>query len=158
MNTLEERFWSKVEKRGPEECWNWKAGCAWGYGRLKVAGKRVAAHRLAWELLVGPIPANMCVLHAPNVCHNRKCVNPAHLRLGTQKENMADRKRDGTGAEGEKSSLAKLTEAKVAKIRSLYAKGGVTQTEIAKAYGVSIATISLIVNGKRWTQTYAEAA
>ena len=158
MNTLEERFWSKVEKRGPTECWLWTAGGVTGYGQFRVAGKLVLAHRLAWEMAVGPIPADLCVLHAPIVCHNRKCVNPAHLRLGTNTENMADRKRDGTGAEGEKNGAAKLTEAKVAEIRSLYARGDVTQGKIAKAYGVSRALISDIVNGKRWTQTYAEAS
>ena len=156
MNTLEERFWAKVDKRDESGCWNWTAGCCRGYGAFGVAGKMVKAHRLAWELAVGPIPADMHVLHAPLVCHNRKCINPAHLRLGTQKENMADRKKDGTEADtrGEKNGAAKLTEAKVAEIRSFYAKGGVTQTAVAKAYGVSRRLIYKIVRGKGWTHTY----
>ena len=118
----------------------------------------VRAHRMAWELLVGPIPANMCVLHAPLVCHNRKCVNPAHLRLGTKAENMADRKKDGTEfvpfTRGEKSGNATLNETMVGDIRGFYAKGGVTQGEIARAYGVSNQLISRIVLGTSWSHTY----
>ena len=156
MNTFEERFWAKVDKRGPTECWNWVASCARGYGKLWIAGKMVYAHRLAWELAIAPIPADLCVLHAPLVCHNRKCVNPAHLRLGTQKENMADRKKDGTEPDrrGEKHGMAKLNEVMVADIRGFYAKGDVTQKEIAKAYGVSRRQISHIVRGKNWSHTY----
>ena len=155
MNTLEERFWSKVEKRDETGCWLWTASCgSTGYGHIKVAGKVVKAHRVAWEMAVGTIPANMHVLHAPLVCHNTRCVNPAHLRLGTNAENQADKKKDGTGNEGEKCVTAKLTEAKVAEIRGFYAKGDVTQTEIAVAYGVSHQLISFIVRGKNWTHSY----
>ena len=58
-----------------------------GYGRLGVAGKTHRVPRLAWEVLVGPIPPGRLVLHN---CHNRKCCNPKHLRLGTQSENIQD--------------------------------------------------------------------
>ena len=157
--TFEERFWAKVDKRDETGCWNWTASRYKGYGKLMVAGKTVYAHRTAWELLVGPIPAGMHVLHAPNVCHNRKCVNPAHLRLGTNAENVADRKKDGTQnyTQGEKHGMAKLNEVMVADIRGFYAKGDVTQKEIARAYGVEQSQISDIVRGKSWAHTYKAA-
>jgi hypothetical protein len=78
--TFEERFWAKVEKT--ESCWNWTAGTfATGYGSFD-SHKR--AHRVAYELLVGEIPDGMVLDH---VCHNRRCVNPGHLRVATVKQN-----------------------------------------------------------------------
>lgn len=74
-----------------------------GYGRLKISlGDRqsfrfTSAHRFAWELTNGPIPDGMNVLHA---CDNRACCNPAHLFLGTQKDNMIDMHAKGRGAKG----------------------------------------------------------
>lgn len=85
-------------------CWEWQLGKdRVGYGRLKVQlGSRsefryTSAHRYAWELFRGPIPAGLNVLHR---CDNRPCCNPAHLFLGTQKENIDDMHRKGRGPRG----------------------------------------------------------
>ena len=84
MRTPEQRFWAKVDKVW--EHWLWKRGRDGpGYGKLKVNGKSVGAHRYAYELLVGPVPAAMELDH---LCRIRHCVNPDHLEVVTRKENI----------------------------------------------------------------------
>ena len=94
-----QRFWDKVNKNAPNGCWNWTAttvtrtGTVY-YGRFSLNGKVVIAHRVAWELENGPIPEKMLVLHK---CDNGLCVNPDHLFLGTQRDNMLDMYKKGRG-------------------------------------------------------------
>lgn len=85
--SVEERFWAKVEKAGPEDCWEWRAGKnTKGYGRFYLGGKRhIFAHRYSYELLVGPIPEGLVTDH---LCRNPGCVNPAHLEPVTNRENI----------------------------------------------------------------------
>jgi hypothetical protein len=71
-------FWAEVDKNGPCGCWLWRAGRSDGYGQLNVDGYYVMAHRIAYELLVGPIPRRGRVGH---MCGARHCVNPDHLEL-----------------------------------------------------------------------------
>jgi len=86
--SLEERFWAKVDRRGPDDCWEWRAyRRPNGYGQfdtLKVLGTNLA-HRAAYLLLVGPIPAGLTLDH---LCRNRGCVNPSHLEPVTAGENV----------------------------------------------------------------------
>jgi hypothetical protein len=97
--TLLERFWVKVDKRGPDECWPWRgAQGAGGYGTIRRAGGGNApAHRIAYELFVGPIPVGLDIdhtCHDPETCAggdgcpHRGCVNPAHLEPLTHRENV----------------------------------------------------------------------
>ncbi len=88
---LEERFRSRVDVKGPDDCWEWTAGkIPGGYGAVwdNSIGRHRHAHRLAWELANGPIPDGLWVLHR---CDNPPCCNPAHLWLGTQHDNDMDR-------------------------------------------------------------------
>lgn len=144
MKGAKERFESKFEKT--DGCWNWLFGKTWvGYGKFFVNGKTLHAHRYAYELYVGPIPVGMDILHS---CDNRACVNPAHLRPGTHKENMDERDRKGRGNPpvGVRASTSKLTEDQVTAI--FHDKR--TQQVIAAEYGIYQSLVSKIKNGERW--------
>jgi uncharacterized Zn-finger protein len=87
FGSVEERFWAKVDRRGPDDCWPWLAGRDYlGYGAFsRVRAKTERAHRVGYELLVGPIPEGLQLDH---LCRNTSCVNPAHLEPVTNRENV----------------------------------------------------------------------
>ena len=142
-----ERFWNKVNKQAENGCWEWAAyRIRGGYGQFKLDGTMELAHRTSWMFEHGPIPAGLLVLHH---CDNPSCVNPAHLFLGTQADNMRDKAEKGRASRlpGESNGMAKLTEADVHAIRS----DNRSQRTIAADYGVGKTMIGDIKNRKNWT-------
>lgn len=142
------RFWDKVDKTG--DCWEWKAALnEHGYGMIGMNGGMRRAHRLSWEFRYGKIPDGLFVLHK---CDNPKCVNPDHLFLGNQTDNMHDCSLKGrtknTPQLGEKNVFAVLDRFKVLEIRAL--DGIMLQKDIAKTYNVKDSAISKIILRRTW--------
>lgn len=135
------RFWAKVKKT--ETCWLWTASSIRGYGqfhlpRTDYGQHTVYAHRYAWTITNGPIVDDLQVLHR---CDVPLCVNPDHLFLGTQPDNLADARRKGRLRDG--AHLIKLSPADVVAIRSRYVRGHVHL--LAAEFGVCAATITRAV-------------
>lgn len=147
--TLEERFWSKVDKSG--DCWTWQGTRGHhGHGALKVAGSMVAAHRLSWEFANGAIPPGAYICHR---CDNPPCVRPDHLYAGDATTNMSDRveRGDPNGwMRGEDHGNAVLAESDVTDIRNLYQTGQWTQRELAARFGVAQVNVGRIVRREQW--------
>lgn len=151
---LAERLWEKVAVGDPNSCWLWRGTRnSHGYGQIRDDSRRwLRAHRVAWTLTRGPIPAGLHVCHH---CDVPLCCNPDHLFLGTHQDNMSDCVQKGRHSSpplcpGTSHGAAKLTEANIVEIRRVYAGGGVTQRELANLYGVTQGNIHLVVSGKHW--------
>ena len=139
-----ENVLKKIKSGEKTECWLWQAGKDKdGYG---VFGKSLKAHRVYYEIMFGEIPFGMKVCHK---CDNPSCVNPYHLFLGTQNDNIQDMVKKNRQNKGTEVNCAKLNEIKVIYIRMLNELGW-TQIKIAKEFNVSFQLISLIVNRKIW--------
>lgn len=154
IRPLAERFWEKVAKRSADECWEWTA-CrnANGYGTIGSGGRKgraVLAHRVSYEIHFSPIPGGLCVLHS---CDNPSCVNPAHLHLGTNFDNVQEAiERNLRWVHlGSKAGTAKLTEDDVRSIRLEYSQDPTSSLKsLAIKYGVSDPAIRMILTGKGW--------
>jgi hypothetical protein len=151
---IAERFWAKVTVAELDDCWEWQAARdTWGYGYFRVAHGDVMrrAHRVAWEISHGPIPDGMLACHT---CDNPPCVNPAHLFLGDDAANCADKVAKNRQSRtpphwGEASPGVKVSSEAVHQIRARYAAGGISQTELGRQYGISQTQVSRIVRGTR---------
>lgn len=147
-----DRLFRAVEVDKMTECWNWTGSKdTYGYGHMKVGAKLVLIHRLSYEIYRGSIPDTLHVLHK---CDNRACANPAHLFLGTNADNVADKiikgrqpRRPNIANRGSGNGYAKLSESDT---MAILKANNVSQRELADRYGVSITQISRIRSGKRW--------
>lgn len=144
ITSFDERFESKCEPIPVTGCVIWLGHVGHsGHGQVFFNGKLERTHRVAWIKANGDIPEGVSVLHK---CDVASCVNPNHLFLGTQKDNMSDMRLKNRGAIGSMLSQTKLNTEKVKKILS--DNRGVTF--IARDYGVTPATIDAIRTGKTW--------
>jgi hypothetical protein len=175
------RFWSKVRKSVPEECWEWQGRFdKGGYGVFTLRhGKSVKAHRFAYEIRYGPMEPDKFACHK---CHNRRCCNYDHIYQGTPKDNSRDMVESGRSVSGQKwhethlrngmqgdnhwtklhperlkpkkgegNPQSKLSQAKVNEIRQKYSNGNISQARLAKEYGISQSHIQRVISGVRWS-------
>lgn len=146
LESAKRRFERRLLRDGENGCWEWSGFVKPdGYVQVRVGRRRPYAHRLFWEINVGEIPEGMHLLHR---CDNRRCVNPAHLFLGTHQDNMRDRNEKGRqGCGGHQKR--KLTVEDVQEIKSLSGRG-LSYKEVAARYEVSWCAIRAIWTGKTW--------
>ncbi len=151
--SLESRFWKYAGTYRGEGCWNWSGPIKPnGYGMIQESRKvrqtrrPMHAHRVSYALHFGPVPEGLQVCHH---CDNRRCVNPAHLFIGTQLENSHDAMRKGRIKRGITHFNAKLTPAIVKAIRGAVARGVPPQT-LANLYGVNPTTINGVNSRRSW--------
>ncbi len=166
------KFWSYVDKRGPDECWPYVGGVSsTGYGAFcvkRVTRLTIGAHRIALFLHTGMDCAPLFTCHSCDERYPigdisyRRCCNGAHLFPGTHEDNMADMVAKGRGVagrpiaryrsySGEGNPFVRLTEADVLSIRAAYAVGGISQRELAEKFKTTHANIGYIVRRLHWT-------
>ena len=140
-----EYFVRKVRIGLPDECWEWRGrGLGDHYGKWAHAGTHRNAHRATYELFYGPIEEGQ----VNHTCDNKRCCNPDHLYLGSQSDNMRDVVKRGLFANQKGKSL--LNESRIREIRRLL-RLGESHSSIAKRFGVSRSTVTVINRNRSWT-------
>lgn len=148
-DSFEKRFWSKVEKAGPDDCWMWTASFRNGYGAIKHQNKVHSAHRVAFVLTKGDPPkGKQLICHK---CNNSACCNPAHLYAGTHEDNRLDVVKSGTAepACGEAHPFAVLNESTVASIWTMH-RSGMQSPAIAKELNLNRRTVFSVISKRSW--------
>lgn len=143
--TAEVRFWKYVDKQGDNDCWDWIGAINQsGYGSFSNMGKRVGSHRFSYELHNGSIPEGMFVCHS---CDNRRCVNPAHLWIGTNQDNIDDMYSKGRDyhIEGELVLNAIFTDAEAARLREEFEALHITIAEFSRLHNVKPVTMRTLL-------------
>lgn len=153
---MPDRFWLKVDVRGPEECWEWKAAYrnathTHKYGAFWMNGRHHPANKIAWEIANGPMPEGMFACHS---CDNPGCCNPRHIFPGTTQENTADKMSKGRHPQGEAVHNARLKKQDIIEIRARKPVGRKApiglRDEIASKYGITKHYVTEIWAGKSW--------
>lgn len=150
------RFWRRVAIKGPQDCWLWKGKLNWcGQAQTHWEGQATLVHRIAMELHLGrPLVSPTRQLDKGEVvrhsCDCSFCVNPKHLRLGTQADNIKDRDYRNRTCRGEHRPASKLTKEEVIEIRRKYVPQRYGLVRLAEEYSVNFTTIDAIIKRKSW--------
>ena len=149
MKTMQERIWEKVIPVPESGCWLW-TGATFNHGRpqLRMGNRVVLAARQAYLAFRGQEPGDLCVCHK---CDTPGCINPAHLSVGSQRDNILDMHAKGRqhSNAGSRHGLHKVTEADVRLIRSR-GRAGESSHSIARDFPIAASTIRGILSGKEW--------
>lgn len=150
------RFIHLIENNGMSEqkCWHWLGDVnSQGYGRFSLRNKHTLAHRVSFNLFIGKIPIGLNICHT---CDNPICVNPHHLWVGSQSENLKDAVQKGRNytpdTKAHRNGNTSLTWQKVRAIRGMDEEGS-PKFMIAKIFGVSQSTVGNIVRNETWKET-----
>jgi hypothetical protein len=149
--SLEHRFWNKVDKTST--CWFWEGKKdKRGYGKLAlepgVTHREISAHRLSYQIHYGMFESSLFVCRQ---CDNPACVNPEHLFLGTNQDNVNDKVSKNRQLKGSQIHNSKLVEDDIIRIRHLWFVEKCPQSKIAEMFGIGAKAVSKIVTNKRWT-------
>lgn len=157
-SSIEDRLAELLDRSGgPDACWPFTGAVnKSGYGWVQIAGTSKGLHVWAYEAENGPVPDGLIVRHR---CDNRRCANPAHLVVGTHRDNMADKVERGRQSRfpGESSPTAVLTESQALAIRGRR-RAGARAADLAAEFGVSASLVYAIAAGKRWAHLEGLAA
>jgi len=153
-------LWSKVDKKGEDECWNWNGyKNNEGYGRTWIKDQGYYAHRVIFNLVF----PNVIELNAPkstddvgfllHTCDNPSCCNPKHLWVGTHADNMADKVAKGRSPDfsGDKGPRAKLSMSQAKEARQLK-KNGISAKDLAKQFGLSLSSMKTLLRGDSYKE------
>lgn len=144
-----EHFWDFVDKKSDDECWEWLGSHCSRYGRFRYDGKKITAHKFSYFLFTGYMPSS--TEYVCHKCDNIYCVNPHHLFLGTQFDNMQDMVRKGRNfdTKGENNGRCVISKDDVIKIRKLRLDG-LTYLEIQKQFPIRMTQIGRIIRNESW--------
>lgn len=150
-----ERVLGCISYGAKDDCWLWTGSVNnMGYGIASYGGHGRAAHRLIYELLIGPVPADLDCCH---ICDNPRCVRPDHMFIGTRKDNMQDAASKGRLRRGDRCPSAVLTEATVRQALASF-RAGRRICDIARDHGVNYKLMHSALRGPSWQWIKKEAA
>ena len=153
--TIEDRFWSKVDKGSADGCWEWTGNKhKFGYGTISIDGRPRATHRVSWEIHNGNIPEGTgyhgtCICHK---CDNPSCVRPEHLFLGSVQENNNDMVKKGrrSSQKGANNPRSKINSTQARVIRRHANRNLMTHKEIGSIFSISSSSVAGIKSLRRW--------
>lgn len=152
IDQIKDALLERCEKDPVTGCWNWKLRLNPDYGSFCFRKKQYKAHRMSYAVFNGPIPKDLFVLHK---CDNSKCINPDHLFVGTQLDNIKDCRRKGRNNPnaGEQNGRATLTQEIANRIREEHAETHTSYSTLAELHNTNKSIIGLIIRDRTYKST-----